>query len=111
MSDVLSGLTDVPVKLDDDTEVRVVARNVGGPQKVGITKSQSFAKVMSDISSVSSAFQKSIVSVQPSKATIAFGVELAVKSGELTALLFDSSGKSSLTVTLEWNNDCDKTER
>jgi len=39
---------------------------------------------------------------KPSKATVKFGMELAVESGKLTAMLVKGSGKANLEISLEW---------
>jgi hypothetical protein len=48
--------------------------------------------------SVHSAFKK----LSPKKGTVEIGLELAVESGALTAILVKGSGKANLKITLEW---------
>jgi hypothetical protein len=40
--------------------------------------------------------------VQPSEATVAFGLKVTGKSGKLTGLLVEGGGEASLTVTMKW---------
>lgn len=40
--------------------------------------------------------------VKPSKACIEFGLEIALESGEITAMLVKGSGTADLRITLEW---------
>jgi hypothetical protein len=40
--------------------------------------------------------------VKPKKATVKFGMELAIESGQLTAVIVKGSGKGNLEITLEW---------
>jgi hypothetical protein len=40
--------------------------------------------------------------VQPSEATVAFGLKVTGKSGRLTGLLVEGGGEASLTVTMKW---------
>lgn len=43
-----------------------------------------------------------IQKVKPKKATVKFGMQLAVESGQLTAVIVKGSGKGNLEITLEW---------
>ena len=40
--------------------------------------------------------------VKPNSASVEFGVEVGVESGQLTSYIVDASGKASFKVTLEW---------
>jgi hypothetical protein len=42
-----------------------------------------------------------IQKVKPKKATVKFGMELAIESGQLTAAIVKGSGKTNLEITLE----------
>ncbi len=43
-----------------------------------------------------------IQNARPKKATVKFGMELAIESGQLTAVIVKGSGKANLEITLEW---------
>ncbi len=43
-----------------------------------------------------------IQKVKPKKATLKFGMEIAVESGALTAVIVKGSGKANLEITFEW---------
>ncbi len=43
-----------------------------------------------------------IQKARPKKATVKFGMELAIESGQLTAVIVKGSGKANLEITLEW---------
>ena len=43
-----------------------------------------------------------IQKVRPNKATVKFGMELAIESGQLTAVIVKGSGKGNLEIMLEW---------
>jgi hypothetical protein len=38
----------------------------------------------------------------PSKATVTFGIDVAVEPGQLTAMLVKGGGNATLEITLEW---------
>jgi hypothetical protein len=40
--------------------------------------------------------------VKPKKATVKFGMEMAIEAGQLTAVIVKGSGKANLEITLEW---------
>ncbi|MEQ8467976.1 CU044_2847 family protein [Coleofasciculus sp. E1-EBD-02] len=39
---------------------------------------------------------------RPRKATVKFGMEMAIEAGQLTAVIVKGSGKANLEITLEW---------
>lgn len=41
--------------------------------------------------------------VKPDKATIKFGLEIAIESGQITTLIVKGSSKANLEITLEWS--------
>jgi hypothetical protein len=41
--------------------------------------------------------------LKPHKASVEFGLEVALEAGQLTALLVKGSGTSNLKITLEWS--------
>lgn len=43
-----------------------------------------------------------IQKVRPKKATVKFGLELALEAGRLIAIIVKGSGKANLEITLEW---------
>jgi hypothetical protein len=45
-----------------------------------------------------------IDSIGPERASVEFGVQVAVKSGQLTGLVVEGSGQASLKVTLGWGS-------
>jgi hypothetical protein len=45
--------------------------------------------------------------VKPKKASFKFGMEMALESGQLTAIIVKSSGKANLEITLEWEQEDD----
>jgi hypothetical protein len=55
------------------------------------------------LETLTKALQTTIQKISPKKASIEFGIEVAVESGKLTALLVKGSSKANLKVTLEWS--------
>lgn len=97
----------IPVTLEDGTEIKVEATLIG-EQRVGIGGKYSFDAVGTTVVTIANQLIKSLQDVKPDKATLKFGLELAVETGSLHALLVKGSGKSNLEITLEWNSQTSK---
>jgi hypothetical protein len=94
----------VRVRFDDGVEIFVRATPLGGEQDVvSIKKALSFSKVTECIESTVRALESTLRKVKPDKATAEFGVELAIESGQLSALIAQGSATASLVISLEWS--------
>ena len=89
----------IPVQVNDDITVMVEAKDLGGEQDVSTL---SFQQVTDTIEAVTQAIATSIDKVKPDKATVEIGFDITVKSGKLTTLIVEGSGKANLKLTLEW---------
>jgi hypothetical protein len=96
----------VPVKLDDNTIIRIEAipleSAVSGEGYNVAGEIPSFQQITETIKSMAKSLVEIWNEVQPSKACVQFGIEVGFEQGNLTALLVKGSGKANLTVTLEW---------
>ena len=63
-----------------------------------------FKDLTDSLQGMSSAIYEAIKAIAPKKATVEFGIEVAVESGKLTALWVKGSGKANLKLTLEWES-------
>lgn len=99
----ISPRSSAPVKtqLADGTIVYIQAHSFGGEQKVS-GKLPSFEEVTHAISGIAKPLVEMLEDIHPRKATLEFGVEVAVEAGQLTALLVKGSADATLTITLEW---------
>ncbi len=91
----------VPVQLPDQVKSQVEATVLSGEEDVSF-RVQSFQGVIDAIESIASAMDTALKKVQPDKASVEFGLEMAIESGELTALLVKGSGTANLKISLEW---------
>jgi Trypsin-co-occurring domain 1 len=98
----------VPVTLTDGTIIRIEARDLGGATKVGAFDSQSFKDLTKSIEAIAATFRESLERIEPRKASIEFGIEVGLESGQLTALICKGSGKANIKVALEWSPTSDK---
>ncbi|WP_165975485.1 CU044_2847 family protein [Actinomadura rubrisoli] len=74
----------------------------GGPQDVGFGRPKSFDAVTETLQGIGIAIIGALDNVKPSRASVEFGLELAVKGGKLVSVFVDADTKASLKVVLEW---------
>jgi hypothetical protein len=66
------------------------------------SKAIDFAGVSRSLEGISEAIVCSLQKVKPRKATVEFGLEIGLESGQLTALIVKGSGTANLNISLEW---------
>jgi hypothetical protein len=99
--DINSRTQIVPVKINEQVTVMVEVKAVGGEQDVS-SQMLSFQDLTDAIEGITGAIANSINKVKPDKATVELGLEVAIKSGKLTALWVEGTGKGNLKITLQW---------
>ena len=62
----------------------------------------SFKDVTNVIEGIAESLNTTLHKVKPRKASVEFGLEVALEAGHLTALLVKGTGTSNLKITLEW---------
>lgn len=93
----------IPVSFEDGTIIQIQATMLGGMERVGAKEGgMSFDNVTKSIKNVAGEIAKVIKDVQPNKATVSMGFDVATSEGQLTALLVKGTASASLAVTLEW---------
>lgn len=96
----------ITLKLSDGSVVSVEATGIGETQ-ISPTSTLPFSEMKAIIKSltadIASTMQEVKQVVQPDKMSIKIGLEVAVESGQLTALLVKGSGKGNLEISMEWN--------
>ena len=96
----------VPVRLEDGTVIYVRASSLGGEEDVmGIENVLPFKEVTQTIEKIATNLANTIKRVKPDKASIEFGIEVAVESGSISALLAKTTGTGNLKITLEWEEE------
>jgi hypothetical protein len=93
----------VPVTLENGIIIRVEARDLGGAQKVGAFDNKAFKELTDSIEAIAITFRDSLAKIKPRKASVEFGIEIGIESGQLTALICKGSGKANVTVSLEFS--------
>lgn len=71
--------------------------------KVSALEDFKFDDVVGTLEGVADSIKSALRKSAPTKVSVELGLELAVKSGKLSALLVDGQGKGSIAITLEWD--------
>jgi hypothetical protein len=93
--------TIIPLELSDGTIVRVEVTPIG-EQKIAFQK-RPFKEATDAIKAIAKELSGVLQEVNPDKATIKFGLEIAIESGQITTLIVKGSSKANLEITLEWS--------
>ncbi len=106
----------IPVKLDNGVEIKVEATTIS--QLVEETEGETGEIVEGEVSlstqylqqateaieGIARTVKKSIDKIQPTKASVQFGLEFGYESGQITAMIVKGRGKANLHITLEWED-------
>ena len=90
----------VPVQLPNGAIVKVEVTKTGR-EDVSFDPKQ-FQPIADAIEGVVQMIAAPVQKAKPKKATVKFGMELAIESGQLAAVIVKGSGKANLEITLEW---------
>ena len=91
----------IPVKIDDDTTILIEIKQMGR-EDVGLDPFE-FSSISESIEKLATALSKPIQNVKPNKATLKFGIEIAIEQGSLVSSIVRGNGKSNIEITLEWS--------
>ncbi|CAN1211732.1 Trypsin-co-occurring domain-containing protein [Tumidithrix helvetica PCC 7403] len=92
----------LPVQLEGGSIIRVEVAKTGREDVSFDLKP--FKQVTDALEGIVQAVAIPIQRAKPQKATVKFGIEIAVESGQLTAILVKGTGKANLEITLEWQS-------
>jgi hypothetical protein len=96
----------VPVTLPSGHTI--LARvQVEGPVDVGAgarLRNLAITDLRETVEGVTQSVAQALRRVRPDEVSVEFGVELAVKTGKLTSVLAEGSGKASIKLTLTWSD-------
>lgn len=91
-------------KVATDHVILVETRSSGDREEdVGARDLLTFAGVEESITTISQRVMVALKSAQPDRASVEFGIDVAVEAGALTGLLARGSGAATLKVTLSWD--------
>ena len=93
----------IKAELANGGTLHIQATILGGEEEV-VFALPSFEGVTHAIEGIAQSVVSTLEKVKPRKASVEFGLEVALESGQLTALLVKGSGTSNLKITLEWGD-------
>ncbi len=93
----------IKAELANGGTLHIQATILGGEEEV-VFALPSFEGVTHAIEGIAESVVTTLEKVKPQKASVEFGLEVALESGQLTALLVKGSGTSNLKITLEWGD-------
>jgi hypothetical protein len=99
----------VKAELDNGTIIRIQATSLGGEERVAYSI-PSFKEVTDAVEGIAHAVLTTLKKVKPHGASVEFGLEIGVESGQLTALLVKGTGTANLKIILEWGEINESTE-
>jgi hypothetical protein len=99
-----TGTEIVKVRLPDGTELNFETSRSGGEQRVAkLTDVLDSSEIAKTIEGTVEVLRGTFDRIKPDKASVKFGLKVAVESGHLTAVVVKGSGEANLEVTLEWS--------
>jgi predicted ATP-dependent Lon-type protease len=87
--------TILEVAVGEGTTLQVVALDYGGAVDVATLGPLSLDGVIDTVKDLAGSIKSAIDTIAPERASVEFGVQVAVKAGKLTALLVEGSGQAS----------------
>ena len=95
----------VPVELPNGVTISVQALSPGGARDVGSRDGNfDLGEVGRALTGLAELAKDAIAKATPDTASVEFGMDIALESGKLTALLVSGSTTASLKVTLGWES-------
>ena len=104
MNDSETRTQNIPVKLKNGRTIRVEVTQTGR-EDVALGAASEFEEVTDALEGIVEAIAETINQANPTKATVKFGLEIAVESGNLIAILGKGSTKANLEISLEWTKE------
>lgn len=98
----------IPVILQNGSEVMVEVTVLGGEEQVGLRENITFDSITKHIEAMADQLLMAVKAVKPTKATIEFGVEFGLESGQITSFLVKGTGNANVKITLEWEDQAKK---
>lgn len=92
----------IPLKLPNEVIIYAESTVLSGEEDVAFDLLR-FADLNDTLEGIAGALAATLQKVKPQKASVEFGLELAVDSGKLTSVLVKGAGKANLKVVLEWS--------
>jgi len=93
----------IPVQLENGKVIKIEVSQTGQEDVRFDDKPLSFKEVTDALEGIVNSLNNTIQKVNPNKASVKFGMELAIEAGQLTAMIVKGSSKANLEITLKWS--------
>jgi hypothetical protein len=100
MSVIPKTVVDVDVPGGNPVGLRVTT--IGGAGDVSALGKLDLDDVADTIKSIADTLGTALKAATPDKASVEFGLEIAIKGGKLVSLITEAGGTATLKVSLEW---------
>jgi len=94
----------IRVRLPDGGTVHMQAVGLGGKENI-TSEVPEISDLWPTIEGIAQALSVVWKKVKPGKATVEFGIQVAVESGRLTALVIQGTAEANLKICLEWSDE------
>ncbi len=102
----------VPVQLEQGRTIKIMATHLGGEEDIAaFDKLLPFTEVTQSIECIAASLEKVLERVGPNKASVEFGVEVGMETGQLVTLITKGTATGNLKITLEWTKKPEKAEK
>ncbi|HEV2582843.1 MAG TPA: CU044_2847 family protein [Ktedonobacteraceae bacterium] len=98
----MSEVENIKAELPNGSTLHIQTVMLGGEEPVADLGLPSFKNVTDAIEGIATSVVDTLKKVKPNSATVEFGVEIGMESGQLTALLVKGTGTATLKITLQW---------
>jgi hypothetical protein len=92
----------VPIEVEGGTSVALRVTPLGDAGDVNALDKLKLDDVAATIKAIADTLGAAVKEATPDKASVEFGLELALKSGKLVSLITDAGATATLKVSLEW---------
>jgi len=100
-----SRMEQVPAQLPNGSIIKIEVTQTGREDVAFDIRP--FKEVTDAIEGIVDAIALTLHKVSPTKAVVKFGLDVAIESGKLTAMVVKGSSSANLEITLEWERSKD----
>ena len=97
----------IKIALKDGSFIRAEVASFGDNEDVGLA-GVSFEGVGKSLKAIAEEIGEVLADIKPSRASVEFGLEIGMESGQLISVLVKGTGSATLKVTLDWDSRSQK---
>jgi len=93
----------VPVQMADGTTFSMEVTPLGGDEDIAL-EILSFESVRKSLHTIAEEICEVFAEIQPTKASVEFGLEIGMEAGKLVTLLVKGTATATMKITMEWQS-------